>query len=47
MYKANSINIDAIDMKYIPFDSSHQDESNGVKIIEIQLLDVEIIDFEV
>ena len=30
-------------MKHISFKSSRQDESNGVKIIEIQLLDVEII----
>ena len=36
-------NIKATDMKLIPFESSHRDESNGVKSIEIQSLDVEII----
>ena len=39
----NFVNIEATDMKHIPFESSHRDESNGVMIIEIQSLDVEII----
>ena len=30
-------------MKHISFESLHRDESNGLKIIEIQSLDVEII----
>jgi hypothetical protein len=40
--KSNSINIDAIDMKHIPFESSHRGESNGIKIIKIQSLDAKI-----
>ena len=39
----NFVNIEATDMKHIPFESSHRDESNDMKIIEIQSLDVKII----
>jgi len=39
----NSANIDATDIKQPPFESSRWDESNDIKIIEIQSLEVEII----
>ena len=39
----NSANIDATDMKYISFESSQRDESNGIKIIVIWSLDTEIV----
>ena len=39
----NSVNIDAIDMRHIPFESSRRDDSNDTKFIEIQSLDAEII----
>ena len=38
----NSVNIDATDMKHLPFESSRYDESNGGKIIEFQLRDPEL-----
>ena len=37
-----SVNIDATDMKRIPLDSSHRDESNGINFVKIQSLDAEI-----
>ena len=39
----NSVNINATDMKHIPFESSQWDDSNDTKFINFQSLDTEII----
>ena len=35
----NLVNINAIKIKFISLDSSHYDESNGIKFIKIQSVD--------
>ena len=42
LWRHNSVNIDTREMKHIPLDSSHRDESNDSKISKIESLDREI-----